>query len=143
MDNRTLIRDLIVFQFKLVADGLRDVALVPLSIAAAIISLLSTRDGKPGTQFYSLLGVGRQSDHWINLFAALRNAPEDLEVPEPFPDADLDDVVGHIEAFVVDEEKRGGITAQARERLEQALRSFQDRGNAHAPGRADRDEPAP
>ncbi len=143
MDNRTLIRDVIVFQFKLVADGLRDVALVPLSIAAGIVSLLSTRDGKPGPHFYSLLGVGRQSDHWINLFGALRNAPEDLDVPEPFPDADLDVVVGHIEAFVVDEEKRGGMTAQARERFEKALRSFQDRRDAHTPGRADRDEPAP
>ncbi len=143
MDNRTLIRDLIVFQFKLVADGLRDVALVPLSFVVAIISLLSGKGGKPGSQFYSLLAVGRQSDHWINLFGALRNAPEDLEVPEPFPDADLDEVVGRIEAFVVDEEKRGGMTAQARERFERALRGFHDRGDAHAAGGADRDEPAP
>ncbi len=143
MDNGTVIRDLIVFQFKLIADGLRDVVLVPLSIVAAIISLLSGRNGKPGAQFYSLLAVGRQSDHWINLFGALRNAPEDLEVPKPFPDADMDEVVGRIEAFVVDEERRGGMTAQARERFERALRSFQDRRDAHAARRADRDEPAP
>lgn len=143
MDNRTLIRDLIVFQAKLIADGLRDLALVPFSIAAAIISLMSGKDGKPGAQFYSLLAVGRQSDHWINLFGALRNAPEDLDVPEPFPVADLDEVVGRIEAFVVDEQKRGGMTAQARERFEQALRSFQDRRDAHAARRANGDEPAP
>ena len=42
---------------------------------------------------------------------------------------DMDAILGRIETFVVDEEKRGGMTAQARERLEKTLRSFQDRGS--------------
>jgi len=116
-----LTRDIAVFQAKLIVDGLRDLLLVPASLIAGVISLLSGDDGQPGTQFYRLLGVGKQSERWINLFGALRNAPPDLEHPVPFPDADLDDIVGRIEDFVVDEEKRGGMTAQARERLERAL----------------------
>jgi len=123
----TLIRDVAVLQVKLVVDGLRDLILVPLSLVAGIISLVSSEKGVPGTQFYRLLAVGKQSERWINLFGALTNAPPDLEHPMPFPDADMDDIVGKIEAFVVSEEKRGGMTAQARERFEKALDALQKR----------------
>ena len=124
-----LVRDIAVFQAKLIVDGLRDLMLVPASLIAGIMSLASGSDGKPGTQFYRLLGVGKQSERWINLFGALRNATADFEHTLPFPDADLDDIVGKIEDFVVDEQKRGGITAQARERLEKALDTLKKRIN--------------
>ena len=123
----TLIRDVAVLQVKLVVDGLRDLLLVPLSLAAGIVSLASGEKGVPGTQFYRLLAVGKQSESWINLFGALTNAPPDLEQPTPFPDANMDDIVGKIEAFVVSEEKRGGMTAQAMERFEKAIESLQNR----------------
>ena len=124
-DRWTLIRDVAVLQVKLVVDGLRDLILVPLSIVAGIMSLASGEKGVPGTHFYNLLAVGKQSERWINLFGALQNAPPDLEHPMPFPDADMDDIVGKIEAFVVSEEKRGGMTAQARKRFERALDAMQ------------------
>ena len=127
LDSRTLIRDVAVFQFKLIVDGLRDVVLVPASFIAGLVSLVSSKDGVPGSQFYQLLGVGKQSEHWINLFGALENAPPDMERREPFGDTDMDKVLGRIEAFVIDEEKRGGMTAQARERLEKTLRGLQNR----------------
>lgn len=123
----SLARDIAVLQAKLLIDGLRDLILVPASLVAGIMSLTSGSDGQPGTQFYRLLGVGKNSERWINLFGALRNAPPDLEHPEPFPDADMDEIVGKVEAFVIDEEKRGGMTAQARERLEKALSALQKR----------------
>lgn len=124
-DRWTLIRDVAVLQAKLIVDGLRDLLLVPLSLVAGIVSLASGEQGVPGTQFYRLLAVGKQSERWINLFGALNNAPPDLEHPMPFPDADMDDIVGKIEAFVVSEEKRGGMTAQARERFEKAIDAMQ------------------
>lgn len=127
LDSRTLIRDVAVFQFKLVVDGLRDLVLVPASLIAGLVSLMSSKDGVPGPQFYHLLGIGKQSEHWINLFGALENAPPDMEQPEPFAHTDMDKVLGRIEAFVIDEEKRGGMTAQARERLEKTLRGLQNR----------------
>ena len=124
-DRWTLIRDVAVLQVKLVVDGLRDLVLVPLSLIAGIVSLMSGEKGVPGTQFYRLLAVGKQSERWINLFGAMRNAPPDLEQPMPFPDSDMDEIVGKIEAFVVNEEKRGGMTAQARKRLEKAIDAMQ------------------
>ena len=123
----TLIRDIAVFQGKLLVDGLRDLILVPASLVAGIMSLASGSHSEPGTQFYRLLSLGKNSEHWINLFGALRNAPPDLEQFEPFPEADIDDIVGRVEAFVVNEHKQGGMTAQARERLEKALEALRER----------------
>ena len=62
---------------------------------------------------------------------------------EPFPDTDLDDIVGRVEAFVIDEERRGGLTAQARERLERVLSGLQNRRNAHTARGTDGDQSAP
>jgi len=124
-DRWTLVRDVAVLQVKLVVDGLRDLVLVPLSLIAGIVSLTSGEKGVPGTQFYRLLDVGKQSERWINLFGAMRNAPPDMEHSTPFPDSDMDEIVGKIEAFVVNEEKRGGMTAQARKRFEKAIDAMQ------------------
>lgn len=124
-DRWTMLRDLAVLQVKLVVDGLRDLILVPASLIAGIISLMSGSDGKPGPQFYHLLGLGKQTEQWIDLFGACRNAPPDLERLEPFPDARMDDIVSRIETFVIDEHARGGMTAQAKERFDKALDAMQ------------------
>jgi len=121
----TLLRDLGVLQVKLLVDGLRDLILVPTSLITAIISIASSEDGKPGTQFYQLLAWGRESETWINLFSALKNSPQDIGRPQPFGDRDIDDIVGRLESFVVDEVKRGGVTTQAKERLDKILDAVQ------------------
>jgi len=128
----TLIRDVGVLQVKLLLDGFRDLVLLPASLIAGVISVMRSRNGKPGPQFYRLIAVGKQSENWINLFGALRNAPEDLEPRVNFGDADIDDIVSRVETFVVDEYKRGGVTRQARDRLNQALDALQ-RGDKEEP----------
>lgn len=143
MDRRTLIRDVAMFQAKLIVDGFRDLLLVPVSLVAGLVSLMSGKGDEPGPHFYRLLGLGKQSEQWINLFGALKNAPPDMEVMDPFPDADMDDIVGRIESFVADEERRGGMTAQARERLETVLSRLQNRRYAHSARRADGDQSPP
>ena len=120
----TLIRDIAVLQAKLVVDGLRDLILVPTSLIAGIVSLAKTKDGKPGTQFYALVSVGRQSERWINLFGAIRNAPAEVVEARHFGDADIDEIVSRVESFVVDEYKRGGVTSQAKDRFEKAMEAM-------------------
>ena len=119
-DRWTLIRDVAVFQIKLLFDGFRDVLLVPVSLIAGVVSLV--RGGaRPGPEFYDLLRIGRRSEHWINLFGAatqLHGQPTD---EEKFAVEDIDKMVSRIETFVVDEYRRGGVTAQAKERLDSAL----------------------
>ncbi|MGB5511981.1 MAG: hypothetical protein WBM87_09760 [Woeseiaceae bacterium] len=124
----TLARDIIVLQAKLLVDGLRDLILVPASLIVGIAGLLSFDSAKPGAEFYRLLHAGKQSEHWINLFGALRNAPPDLEDVKGFPDADMDDIVGRLETYMVEEHRRGGITAQAKDRLDKALDTIKRRG---------------
>ena len=126
-DRRMLVRDVLVFQFKLIVDGLRDFFLVPVAFVAGLLSFFNSKDGVPGPQFYHLLQFGKQSEEWIDLFGAMRNAPPEVRGSVNFPNESMDQILDRIETFVVDEEKRGGITAQARERLERALRGFQNR----------------
>ena len=121
----TLIRDIGVLQVKLVVDGLRDIILVPASLIAGIISLATSTDGKPGTQFYRLLAWGKESEHWINLFGAVKNSPESIQQSASFGDRDIDDIVGRLETLVVDEVNRGGVTSQAKARLEKILDAMQ------------------
>jgi hypothetical protein len=124
----TLIRDIAVLQVKLVVDGLRDVVLVPASLIAGIMSLAKSKDGQPGPEFYSLVSVGKQSERWINLFGAIRNAPPEIVERDHFGTADIDDIVSRVETFVVDEYKRGGVTAQARDRMNEAMEKMRRRG---------------
>jgi hypothetical protein len=121
----TLLRDLGVLQFKLVVDGFRDLILLPASLIAGVMSLVSSKDGRPGLQFYHLLGWGKQSEMWIDLFGAVKNSPEKIDQPRPFGDQGIDDIVGRFESFVVDEYKRGGVTAQAKEHLDKILDAMQ------------------
>lgn len=121
----TMLRDLGVLQVKLIVDGLRDLILVPASLIAGIVSLASGKDGRPGPQFYELLVFGKQTELWINLFGAAKNAPEEVQPPQGFGDGDIDAIVGKLETFVVDEVKRGGVTKQAKQRLDKLLDALQ------------------
>ena len=126
-DRWTLIRDLAVLQAKLLVDSFRDLVLIPASLIAGIVSLVRTTDGKPGPEFYTLVEVGRQSERWINLFGAMKNAPPDIANKDHFGDVDMDTIVSRIETFLVDEHKRGGVTAQAKVRIDKALEAMQRR----------------
>ena len=121
----TLIRDVAVLQLKLIVDGFRDLVLVPASLIAGVVSLVSGDGKRVGSQFYRLIGLGKQSERWIDLFGAYGNAPPSLRRGRPLSEASIDDLIGRIEAFVVDEYHRGGITAQAKERIDKALKTVQ------------------
>jgi len=123
----TLIRDVAVLQVKLIVDGLRDLVLVPAPLIAGVVSLLKSEGGKPGPQFYTMVGIGKQSERWINLFGAFENAPPETVEKNHFGDSDIDQIVSRMESFVVDEYKRGGITAQAKERIDKAIDAMQRR----------------
>jgi hypothetical protein len=131
----TLIRDIGVLQVKLVVDGFRDLVLVPASLVAGIVSLAKTKNGKPGTEFYKLVSIGKQSEQWINLFGAADNAPPEVVETMPFGNGDIDEIVSRVETFVVDEYRRGGVTAQAKVRIDKALAAMQrgPRGDDSAP----------
>lgn len=129
-DRRSLIRDAAVFQVKLIVDGFRDLVLVPTSFVAAIISLVNVRAGRPGPQFYRLLGLGKQSERWIDLFAAYRRWPGRDAEKNQDDERSIDDLVHRVENFIVDEYRKGELTAQARSRLDRAMAAFRERAQS-------------
>ena len=63
---KELLRNFIVFQFKLVLDWLKDIALFNVSIVVFIIDLVS---GDPGhCRFNGIMQSGRQFDDWLKLY---------------------------------------------------------------------------
>ena len=67
MNTRLVLRHLFVFQIKLLADALRDVALSPVALVAGVLDAVL----KPPVEesfSYKLMLFGRRSDRVINLF---------------------------------------------------------------------------
>ena len=122
-----LIRDLAVLQVKLIVDGFRDLVLLPASIVAALISIMSSEKGVPGPQFYDLLAFGKKTEHWINLFGALQNSPHDMNEASEQGNLDIDTIVRKVETFVVAEYQSGGVTAQAKSRIDAALKKMRNK----------------
>ena len=115
----TLIRDIAILQVKLVVDGLRDLILVPVSLVVGIISVVKGGD-ETNNDFYDLLRLGRRSERWINLFGAAERVHGKTE-DEALPVDDIDDMVTRVESFIVEEYKSGGVTRQAKVRLDKAI----------------------
>ena len=71
-----IVRDLLIFQLKLFLDGFVDLALAPVSIAAAAIEIIFGRK-KRGRLFYAVMRLGERADLWLNLYGASRRADAD------------------------------------------------------------------
>lgn len=73
-----LIRDLLIFQLKLVLDGLKDIVLIQASIAAVVLDLLFGRRGRP-LLFYHVLRLSERFDLWLSLHSAAARAEEQAD----------------------------------------------------------------
>lgn len=80
-----LVLDILVFQFKLAADGLRDVLLSPLSLIAMIMGLVAGGND-PYRYFRDLLRFGRRTEIWINLFGYRKHAGTSDQFIAPIKD---------------------------------------------------------
>ncbi len=119
-----LVRDALVFQGKLFVDGLRDAAMIPLSLVAVALDVLGIGT-RAGRNFYDVVLLGRHTEDWINLFgAADRILPESSEGART---SGLDSLVERLEELVVQEYRRGGITRSAKDAVDQALDNLQGR----------------
>lgn len=148
-----LVRDLAVFQAKLVVDGFKDLVLAPVSLVAALVGMLVHRED-PGRPFYALLRWGHGFDRWVNLFGAGQRAlPPASEPPDPrtlaaaappsaageglrTPEAyeheaaakgGLDAYASRLERVLVEQYRRGGLTAKAKDAIDEVIDGLQDR----------------
>lgn len=142
-----LVRDLAVFQVKLFVDGVKDLVLSPVSLVAALVGLLIHRDD-PGRPFHAVLRLGHGFDRWVNLFGQAppslppgserslgpadappgqaQRSPETIAPPSP--GEGLDAYVARVERALVEQYRRGGLTAKAKDAIDQAMDSLHERG---------------
>jgi hypothetical protein len=113
------LRDVLVFQVKLLLDAVRDLVLSPVSIAAGVIDLISG-DEPPGRHFYRLVAFGGRTDTWINLFGM----PGRPEEPDGDESVTIDSLVAQVERLMVDQYERGGITASAKQAIDRTLNAI-------------------
>jgi hypothetical protein len=105
------VRDFVIFELKLLMDGLKDVVLAQVAIVALVIDLVSG-GGKRPRLFYSVLKSSERFDLWLNL----HGAAELLESGEVGDDglfgaskAGSDTLLGKLEQMVRGgDEPRGG-----------------------------------
>jgi len=89
-----LIRETATLQIKLLADGIRDAVLIPISLLASLIGLL--RGGEDCDREYRrVIKLGRRSERWINLFGHHR------PLSKVHPAKSLDEVLEQAEAVVI------------------------------------------
>lgn len=109
-----LIRDATVLQVKLLADGLRDAALIPFSLIGAGIGLI--RGGEDADrEFRQIIKLGRRTERWINLFGHHR------PLARKHPAGSLDSLIERVENVVRDQYRKGSTTSEAKAAIEKAL----------------------
>lgn len=123
------LRDAIVFQGKLVLDGMRDLILMPVTIGAAIADLVL--GGEPGQRFYKVLRMARRSEEFIDLFGAAREPHERDARPR---DASLDGFVARLESIITREYERGGVATTLKDKIDRAIDELQREADAGRQG---------
>jgi len=109
-----LVRDAVVLQLKLVVDGLRDAALIPLALVATVLGLM--RGGEDADrELQRVIKLGRRSERWINLFG------HETHSRRSRPGGSLDQLLERVEAVVLEQHSKGRNTDEARAAIEAAL----------------------
>jgi len=115
-----LVRNTVVFQLKLMADGFRDLVLLPVSLVATLIGLLRGGD-EPEREFHQVIQIGRQSEQWINLFGN-HDVPDNSNAV-----ASIDSLFVKVEETLKQQYKSGGISERMQTEINRALRITQEK----------------
>jgi len=115
-----LVREAIIFQLKLMADGLRDLVLLPVSLIATVIGLIRGGD-EPEREFNQVLKVGRDSEEWINLFGNHEGRENTNAI------ASIDALFAKVEETLKQQYLAAGTSAKAQAEIDEALRAAHDK----------------
>lgn len=105
----SLIRDATVFTAKVGIEALRDVLLIPLGLGSAVLGLLARPDD-PEHYFRRMLDLGHRFDRYLDLFGA--GTKEEARVDALFQ---------RVEHVLVEQHRRGGVTAGAKAAIDRTL----------------------
>jgi hypothetical protein len=109
-----LARETAIFQLKLLADGLRDALLIPISLIAGAVGLM--RGGEDcDREFREVIQLGRRSERWINLFG--HEKPLGIEHPA----GSMDRILEQVEAIVIEQYKKGKSASEVRDAVRKSM----------------------
>ena len=127
-DRWRFLRDVAVFQLKMVVDNLRDFALIPVSLGAALIDLVFKGE-REGALFYKVLQWGLHSEQIIDVYSAIEEHPTGGALINP--DYTIDGVIARLERVVVRECEKGGTAATVKAAMDRAIDQLhQETGSA-------------
>ena len=117
-DRWRFLRDVVVFQLKMFLDNVRDFALMPISLVAAVIDLIYKGD-REGALFYRVLRWGAHSEEVINVYSAIEHHPPgDFRVNPAYT---VDAVVARLESVVMRECEKGGTAANIKSAMDRVM----------------------
>lgn len=99
-EKRVVLRDLVIFQAKLMLDGVKDLVLSPLAILAAAADMIWPGE-HTGHRFYGVVIIGERFDRWLNLFGAADHASAARGGLFGASRAGSDTMLGRLEAMVL------------------------------------------
>lgn len=99
-EKKVVLRDLTIFQAKLMLDGVKDLVLAPLAIVAAATDLMWPGE-RVGHRFYGVVIIGERFDRWLNLFGAADHATAAGDGLFGASRAGSDTMLGRLEAMVL------------------------------------------
>jgi hypothetical protein len=132
-DHWKFLRDVLVFQLKMLLDNVRDFALMPISLIAALIDLIFKGE-RQGSLFYQVLRWGAHSERVIDVYSAI----EEHEKPGLNPNYTVDAVIARLEGVLVREVEKGGTAASVKAAMDRTIDQIQveTRGPRDAVARA-------
>jgi hypothetical protein len=113
-------RDVLVFQLKMLLDNVRDFALMPVSLVAALLDLIF-KGKRQGSLFYQVLRWGAHSEEVINVYSAI----EAHDRPSVNPNYTVDAVIARLEGVLVRECEKGGTAASIKAAMDRAIDQIQ------------------
>jgi hypothetical protein len=113
-------RDVLVFQLKMLLDNIRDFALMPVSLVAALIDLIF-KGRRQGSLFYQVLRWGAHSEEVINVYSAIQAH----EKPAVNPNYTVDAVIARLEGVLMRECEKGGTAASIKAAMDRAIDQIQ------------------
>ena len=117
-DRWKFLRDVLVFQLKLFLDNLRDFALMPVSLVAALIDLIFKGE-REGALFYKVLRWGAHSEEVIDVYSAIES--HETSGPVINPNYTVDAVIAQLEGVLVRECEKGGTATSIKSAMDRAF----------------------
>jgi hypothetical protein len=125
------IRDVLVFQLKLIVGNIQNFVLVPVSLAAAALDLI-VKGKREGEKFYWVMEWGRRTDEMIDVYSAIGGYHSSGSEHPLVKNLSIDALLAQVEGVIVREYEKGGTAASIKGAVDRVIDGMQAHGDKHA-----------